>query len=104
MIRLSVQTPKVLAAFLCIALGLPGTMLARSRPQNIAADPARAAAPERAERMASTPQLLDQDELAKLSARNQEPGPEVRGGALTNEHLTYIVIALAAAVLVLVLK
>ena len=49
-------------------------------------------------------QLLQQDELAALSTRNEEPGPEVRGGALSNEHLTYIVIALAAIVLVLILK
>jgi hypothetical protein len=49
-------------------------------------------------------QLLDDEELTELSRRNQDPGPEVKGGALSNEHLTYIAIALAAAVLVLVLK
>jgi len=50
------------------------------------------------------PQPLSEEESAKLAARDQEPGPEVTGGALSNLHLTYIVIALAAAVLVLVLK
>ena len=52
----------------------------------------------------SSARLLDEEEIATLSQRNQNPGPEVRGGALSNEHLTYIVIALAAIVLVLVLK
>ncbi len=48
--------------------------------------------------------LLDENELADLSARAEKPGPEVSGGALSNEHLTYIVIALAAAVIVLIAK
>jgi hypothetical protein len=50
------------------------------------------------------PQPLSEEESARLAARDQEPGPEVSGGALSNLHLTYIVIALAAAVLVLILK
>jgi len=50
------------------------------------------------------PQPLSEEESAKLAARAQQPGPEVAGGALSNLHLTYIVIALAAAVLVLVLR
>lgn len=49
-------------------------------------------------------QLLDQQELAEFAALDEEPGDEVIGGALSNQHLTYIVIALAAAVVVLVLK
>lgn len=49
-------------------------------------------------------ELLDADELADLAAMDEEPGPEVVGGALNNQELTYIVIALAAAVLVLVLS
>ena len=49
-------------------------------------------------------ELLAADELEQLEARDEEPGPEVVGGALSNQELTYIVIALAAAVLVLVLK
>jgi hypothetical protein len=53
---------------------------------------------------ASDPQPLTEEESAKLAERAKEPGPEVAGGALSNLHLTYIVIALAAAVIVLVLK
>ena len=49
-------------------------------------------------------ELLDADELERLQARDEEPGPEVVGGALSNKHLTYIVIALGAALLVLVAK
>lgn len=48
--------------------------------------------------------VLDDDELSQLAARVQAAQKEMVGGALTNEQLTYIVIALAAAVLVLVLK
>jgi hypothetical protein len=47
--------------------------------------------------------LTQQEELA-LAARNENPGPEVAGGAWSNQTLTYVVIALAAAVAVLVLK
>ena len=47
---------------------------------------------------------LDDEELSKLAGRVQVTQKEMVGGALTNEQLTYIVIALAAAVLVLVLK
>ena len=50
------------------------------------------------------PQPLSADEAQEISARAEEPGPEVAGGALSNEHLTYIVIALAAAVIVLIVK
>jgi hypothetical protein len=49
-------------------------------------------------------QPLTPDEAAELQKRAEEPGPEVTGGALSNEHLTYIVIALAAAVIVLIAK
>jgi hypothetical protein len=51
-----------------------------------------------------SPQPLSQEEDAALSARAEEPGPEVSGGALSNLHLTYAVIALAAIILVLLLK
>jgi hypothetical protein len=47
---------------------------------------------------------LSSEEVAELAARAEEPGPTVAGGALSNEHLTYIVIALAAAVIVLIAK
>jgi hypothetical protein len=40
--------------------------------------------------------------LEELSRRAEDPGPDVVGGALSNEHLTYIIIALAAAVIVLI--
>jgi len=52
----------------------------------------------------ASPQSLSQEEEASLSARAEEPGPEVSGGALSTLHLTYAVIALAAIVLVLLLK
>jgi hypothetical protein len=52
----------------------------------------------------SPAQLLSSQELAEMAKRAEEPGQEVVGGALSNLHLTYIVIALAAAVLVLILK
>ena len=53
---------------------------------------------------AGSPELLSEAELAELSQRAEAPGPEVVGGALSNEHLTYIVIAIAAAVIVLIAK
>jgi hypothetical protein len=53
---------------------------------------------------AAAPQPLTAEEVEELTARAEEPGPEVAGGALSNEHLTYIVIALAAAVIVLIVK
>lgn len=49
-------------------------------------------------------QPLSEEEEAALLARAEDPGPEVAGGALSNLHLTYAVIALAAIALVLVLK
>ncbi|MCW5965607.1 MAG: hypothetical protein KIT83_16335 [Bryobacterales bacterium] len=51
-----------------------------------------------------TAQPLSEEEEAELLARAEDPGPEVAGGALSNLHLTYAVIALAAIALVLVLK
>lgn len=66
----------------------------------------RALAPQEAslEGSAAVPQPLTDEEATELSARAEDPGPEVAGGALSNEHLTYIVIALAAMVLVLIAK
>jgi preprotein translocase subunit SecF len=49
-------------------------------------------------------QALSEDEAAELSARAEEPARDVVGGALSNTHLTYVVIALAAAVIVLIAK
>jgi hypothetical protein len=48
------------------------------------------------------PQSFSQEELQDLSSRAEDPGSAVVGGALSNLHLTYIVIALAAAVIVLI--
>jgi hypothetical protein len=45
---------------------------------------------------------LSPDELARLAARTQKIQADFAAGALSNQELTYIVIALAAAVLVLI--
>lgn len=50
------------------------------------------------------PEAFTEAELQQLAQREQTPGPEVIGGALSNLHLTYIVIALAAAIVVLIAK
>ena len=69
----------------------------QSREQEAATVSAAAAAP-------GSPQPLSPEEDSSLSARAEEPGPEVSGGALSNLHLTYVVIALAAILLVLLIK
>ncbi len=78
---------------------------------SLGAEPGPAAAEAPAVAAAATPpasappaELFSAEESAEWQARAEEPGTEVTGGALSNEHLTYIVIALAAAVLVLILK
>jgi len=48
------------------------------------------------------PTLSDQ-EIATLADQIEELDKEVKAGELSNEHLTYIVIALAAAVIVLII-
>ena len=50
------------------------------------------------------PAGFSSEERAELAKRAEDPGPAVAGGSLSNEHLTYIVIALAAAVIVLIAK
>jgi hypothetical protein len=55
--------------------------------------------PERIDRAVSS---LSADELAKLSARTQKIQADFAAGALSNQELTYIVIALGAALIVLV--
>lgn len=57
-----------------------------------------------AETNSTLAEALSQEEEASLSARAEQPGPEVSGGALSNLHLTYAVIALAAIILVLLIK
>lgn len=47
--------------------------------------------------------MLSDDELAQLASRADAAQTDFAAGALDNEHLTYVVIALAAAVLVIVL-
>jgi hypothetical protein len=46
---------------------------------------------------------LNADELARLSSRTHQIQADFAAGALNNQELTYIVIALAAAVVVLVI-
>jgi hypothetical protein len=49
-------------------------------------------------------QPFSEAEEEALQARAEEPDPQVAGGAMSNQHLTYAVIALAAIVLVLIAK
>ncbi len=46
---------------------------------------------------------LSDEELARLAARANKVETDMAGGALTNEQLTYIVIALATAVVVILI-
>jgi hypothetical protein len=46
---------------------------------------------------------LDADELARLAARTSQIQKDFAAGALTNQQLTYVVIALASAVIVLLI-
>ncbi len=48
------------------------------------------------------PQLSD-DELARLAARAEKAQRDFEAGALTNQEITYIIIALATAVIILVI-
>jgi hypothetical protein len=47
--------------------------------------------------------LLDNDELSRLAERSRQVQSDFTAGALTNQELTYIVIALATAVVILVI-
>ena len=49
-------------------------------------------------------EALSEAEERELAERSEEPDETVTGGALNTQQLTYIVIALAAAVLVLIFK
>ncbi len=49
------------------------------------------------------PEAFTDQELATLAQRAENPDDKVVGGSLSNQELTYIVIALAAAVLVLII-
>jgi hypothetical protein len=46
---------------------------------------------------------LSDDELSRLSARAERAQQDLAAGALSNQELTYIVIALATAVIILVI-
>ena len=46
---------------------------------------------------------LNSEELAKLAATTRHIGNDFAGGALTYEQLTYIIIALATAVIILII-
>jgi hypothetical protein len=109
MIRFLSKVPAFATASLCLALCAPTRTLAQveaTQQINLSETAAGGATAKATSEPAATAeaQLLDDDEIAALSQRNRDPGPKVRGGALSNEHLTYIVIALAAIVLVLVLR
>lgn len=47
--------------------------------------------------------LLSDDELARLAAQSDKIQHDVAAGALTNQEITYILIALATAVIILVI-
>lgn len=96
---------KIAMVVLCLSMSLPFAMAQKKSPQpapSNAAEKQTAQTPSKAS--PAKPQVLSEEESSELSQRAEEPGQEVSGGALSNLHLTYIVIALAAAVLVLVLK
>ncbi len=109
---------RILSVILCLSLLLPvgnaaEVVQSATQPKEDKQAPAAAEATSSPEEAATqeaaptkpvSPQPLSQEEEASLSARAKKPGPEVAGGALSNLHLTYIVIALAAIVLVLLVK
>ncbi|MCU1335311.1 MAG: hypothetical protein JWO19_892 [Bryobacterales bacterium] len=47
--------------------------------------------------------MLNDEELARLAARAEKANSDFAAGALNNQELTYIIIALATAVLILVI-
>jgi hypothetical protein len=47
--------------------------------------------------------LLTNDELARLAAQTEKIQKDVAGGSLTNQQITYIIIALATAVVILII-
>ena len=47
--------------------------------------------------------FLSDEELARLAARSEKMQNDVAAGALTNQQITYILIALATAVIILVI-
>lgn len=57
----------------------------------------------RAEKIEDAIALLSDDELAGLAARAQKIQKDFTAGALNNQEITYIIIALATAVVILVI-
>lgn len=98
----------MLKKLLSVALSLFLILPVAAAKQKVTAQPGPAAAQASQSSVqtspAPQPQAFSEEETAALEARAEEPGPEVAGGALSNLHLTYAVIALAAIVLVLIAK
>lgn len=97
---------KILATVLCLSLAVPAQAeTARSGHLTpIVSDIGVNQVPKMPSPTAPNPQALSPEEQQALSQRAEEPGPQVVGGALTAQQLTYVVIALAAAVIVLIFK
>ncbi len=101
---------RTLALALCLCLLAPAGIAAEetagrvSSPETAQPAGATGKAAVSAQPAPEAAQALSAEESAELSARAEEPGSDVAGGALSNTHLTYIVIALAAAVIVLIAK
>ena len=47
--------------------------------------------------------MLDDEELARLAARAEKASSDFAAGALSNQELTYIIIAIATAVVILII-
>jgi len=98
---------RISALILCLGLLVP-----TCRPEDKTSSSAATSEPREKQAVTESvaveatpsPATLSQEEESSLTARSEEPGPEVSGGALSNLHLTYAVIALAAIVLVLLIK
>lgn len=88
---------KTLAIVLTLCLASPALVPFATAGQSLTESATTPPAPA-----ATAPQPLSEEESSELAQREEKPGKEVAGGALSNLHLTYIVIALATAVIVLI--
>jgi hypothetical protein len=95
---------KILSVALCLLLIMPVARAQTSAGTGSQPDVKATAEVKNQTPPAPQPQAFSEEEAAALEARAQEPGEDVAGGALSNLHLTYAVIALAAIVLVLIAK
>jgi hypothetical protein len=95
---------KIVVAVLSLGLLIPaGNVMAQDSSSPAAPVTAQdKSTPASTTSPASSPELLTPDEAQSLAERSVEPPREVSGGSLTTQQLTYVVIALAAAVLVLI--